>query len=170
MSFRVSKRQVAGNSVWLVAFCRFIAARVFVLLCRAATRPRRLASGGGAKNQTLLRLLGCLLASLQPFVMATRCQHVQVSVSRSRIRLCISRCNISRRCISWHCISGCVCIISRVCDGIATGAASYRRVAACRRTLRHCQRGSAREERGNNREAFQGDHADPPTLTRRATV
>jgi len=48
----------------------------FVLLGRAATRPRRLAPGGGAKNQILLRLLGSLLASLQPFV--TACRHVHV--------------------------------------------------------------------------------------------
>jgi hypothetical protein len=54
------------------------------------------------------------------------------------------------------------CKIIRVCGGIATSTASYRRVAACPGTLRHCQRGSAREEGGNNRGAFQGDHDDPP--------
>ena len=42
-------------------------------------------------------------------------------------------------------------------------AASYRVFASRSRTiLRHSQRRSTREQRGNNRETFQDDHDHPP--------
>ena len=95
--------------------------------------------------------------SLRMVAAAAQRVHVHVSVGCYGVSWCISRrCDISAsRIIS--------AVISGVCDGIATSATGYRRFTASWETvLRQRQRSSAREESGNNRDTFQGDHDHPP--------
>jgi hypothetical protein len=101
--------------------------------------------------------------------------HVHVSVMHtahtcrcwsgwSGSRLEISRrCDIGRRPVSGHARR----LIGTGSYRIAIGAPGHRRFAPRWETvLRHSQRRSTREERGNYRETFQGDHGHSPKRIR----